>query len=236
MFKHVSGVVAGFVLAWGSIGTAHAIVINPGFETGNLSGWDFIGDVSIVDSTFGSGPSEGAFQALLSTGGDSADIDNLEAFLGLAPGTLSTFSSEDVIQGSAIQQTVTVAPGETLSFDFNFFTDEIDAGDFINDFAFAIVNSTFDVLADTFSPLAPSPTIFFDETGFQTFLEGPFILGDTFTVAFGVVDVDDDIVTSALLVDASATAIPEPGTLSLLGLTLIGLGAVVRRRSRKFSS
>ena len=69
-----------------------------------------------------------------------------------------------------------------------------------------------------------------NETDFQTFLNGPFILGDTFTVAFGVVDVLDSVVDTALLVDASATAVPEPAPLSLLGVALIGIGAIVRRR------
>lgn len=229
MRKSLLGAIAGLVMA-GASGSAQAVVINQGFETGDFTAWDSIGAASVVDGSFGSGPSSGTFQALLSTGDGAVSVAALEAFLGLAAGTLSTVSGEDVTSGSAIQQTVTVAPGETLSFDFNFLTDEIDAGDGINDFSFAIVNSTFDIIADTFSPLVPSPTIFFDETGFQTFLNGPFVFGDTFTLAFGVVDVDDDVVDSALLVDASATAVPEPATLSLLGIALIGIGAVARRR------
>ncbi len=234
MFKRFSGAIAGLVAAMGSIGAAHAVVINPGFETGDLTGWASIGDVSIVDSTFGSGPSEGTFQALLTTGAGAVGVADLEGFLGVESGALSTFSGETVTQGSAIKQTVTVTPGETLSFDFNFLTDEIDAPGVFNDLGFAIVNSTFDVLADTFSPLIPSTTIFDDETDFQNFLNGPFILGDTFTVAFGVVDVGDTVFDSALLVDSSAsTAVPEPATLSFLGIALIGAGFAARRRSRK---
>ncbi len=232
MRKSFLGAIAGLAMA-GAGGSAQAVVINQGFETGDFTGWDTIGATSVVDASFGSGPTNGTFQALLSTSTDdgAVGVASLEAFLGLAAGTLAAVSGEDVIEGSAIKQTVTVAPGETLSFDFNFLTDEVDADDGINDFSFAIVNSGFNLLADTFSPLVPSPTIFFDETSFQTFLEGPFVFGDTFTLAFGVVDVDDDIVDSALLIDASAaTAVPEPATLSLLGIALVGMGVMARRR------
>ncbi|MEM8948991.1 MAG: PEP-CTERM sorting domain-containing protein [Pseudomonadota bacterium] len=229
MRKCFLGAIAGLAMA-GAGGSAQAVVINQGFETGDFTGWTTIGAASVVDASFGSGPAEGTFQALLSTGDGAVDVATLEAFLGVTAGTLAALSGEDVLEGSAIQQTVTVAAGETLSFDFNFLTDEIPAFDDVNDFSFAIVNSGFNILADTLDPLIPSPTIFVDETSFQTFLEGPFVFGDTFTLAFGVVDVDDTVVDSALLVDASATAVPEPATLGLLGIALVGMGVMARRR------
>ena len=42
-------------------------IINPGFESGNFSGWSTLGNTSIVGSSFGSGPTQGTYQALLST-------------------------------------------------------------------------------------------------------------------------------------------------------------------------
>jgi len=229
MRKGLLGVVTGLFMT-GLVGTAQAVVINQGFETGDFTGWDTIGDVSVVDGSFGSGPPNGTFQALLSTGDDAVDVDELEAFLDVAPGTLTALGGEFVTSGSAIKQTVTVDPGETLAFDFNFLTDEIPALGEVNDFGFAIVNSGFNLLADTFSTLVPSSTVFVDETAFQAFLEGPFVFGDTFTLAFGVVDVDDTVANSGLLVDASATAVPEPAALGLVGLALIGMGAMTRQR------
>ena len=45
---------------------AHAVLFNGNFEVG-LTGWSIIGDVSIVDSSFGVDPPQGHLQVLLTT-------------------------------------------------------------------------------------------------------------------------------------------------------------------------
>jgi hypothetical protein len=45
----------------------HADLINGGFETLNFTGWSTIGDVSLVDSSFGVDPPQGHLQVLLTT-------------------------------------------------------------------------------------------------------------------------------------------------------------------------
>ncbi|WP_424102805.1 hypothetical protein [Moorena producens] len=42
-------------------------IVNGSFETGDFTEWSTIGDTSIETAAFGSGPTDGDFQALLST-------------------------------------------------------------------------------------------------------------------------------------------------------------------------
>jgi hypothetical protein len=65
-------------------------------------------------------PTDGTSEALLTTPG-TANVSSLETFLGLTPGSLV---SRNVTGGSAISQTFTLATAGTLSFDWNFLTNE----------------------------------------------------------------------------------------------------------------
>ncbi|WP_233501841.1 PEP-CTERM sorting domain-containing protein [Acaryochloris thomasi] len=130
-----------------------------------------------------------------------SDTD-IESFLGLTSGTIDGLGNGDATEGSAIKQTFSGTTGQTLTFDWNFLTNESTPSSF-NDFAFISLfpdgNST---LADTNSrfPLLGNNVSFNSETGFNAF---SFILpadGD-YTLGLGVVDVGDTVVDSALLVD-----------------------------------
>ena len=191
---------------------------NGGFEA-DFSGWETIGLTSIETSDFGSDPTEGNNQALISNDLDSVTDTELETFLNLDPGTLDGLGNGDATEGSAIAQTVTVSAGDQLSFDWNYLTNE-GSGSSFNDFAFVSIESeNSQLLADTFSVLDLSDTgIFFEETGYGSF-EYTFENAGTYTIGVGVVDVGDTAFSTGLLVDnfsfSGGSTIPGTYTVQL---------------------
>jgi hypothetical protein len=214
--------------------------INGSFETGNFTGWSTFGQTSVLtNAAFGITPTDGHFQALLTTGGNAGSTAGLESFLGLSAGAISTLVGQTAFQGSGIKQTFSAKPGEKISFNWNFLTNECPSfcgstgnpPNFFNDTSFAIVSVLYSELGDTHATFFPAPgTGFNGQTGYQTFTSGPLI-GGPVTLAFGVVDVGDFAVDSALVVDAAV--VPEPATLLLVGTTIAGLGMARLRRWRQ---
>jgi hypothetical protein len=235
--------VAGLAMSAGPV-TA-GIVTNGGFEEGDFTGWETIGITSIQTDTFGTGPAGGTYQALMQTAGDgfgTASVASLELFLGISAGSLASISTGDPISGSAIFQEIQGQAGDILSFSWNFLSSEEGRN---NDFAFWALadqqsaDQKVELLADTtsFDPDAfGSPTFFTEETGFYT---TSYVLtsSGTFTLGFGVMDVNDVSVASGLLIDnvsvsRDSSAIPEPSSLvvfALAGLVIAG-GRLRRRR------
>lgn len=203
MFKR--SLIAVLVFA-GWAGTAHATPLNAGFE-GGLTDWSSTGEAMAVPGFGTISPFDGSYMGLISTGGDAVG------------GTTSSLSQSF---------TALTVP---FTFYVNFLTDEATS---------SMYNDTLEVTAivggaattlltlDTYS-------IFigweggFEYTGFQEVI---LPVGTTM-VTFTVFDALDAIVDSMALIDASNSVaqIPEPGTFSLVGLGLIGLGHI-RRRSR----
>ncbi|MDJ0774078.1 MAG: pre-peptidase C-terminal domain-containing protein [Mastigocoleus sp. MO_167.B18] len=182
------------------------LVDNGGFETGTFTNWQTIGDTSIETSNFGVIPSSGAFQALLTNGasdsGGSVIDSDLEQFLGLSSGALDNLANADVTEGSAIKQTFSAQAGDVLTFDWNFLTNETTPDNFFNDFAFFSITPFTTQLADTTYPLFAETFAgdFNEETGYQN-VSIAISQPGTYTLSFGVVDVGDNIVDSALLID-----------------------------------
>lgn len=227
-------------------GSAPADFINPGFETGNLSGWAAAGDALVVTSSIGVAPRAGTYQALLTTASRNGDLNNfsgtdavtattLESFLGLASGTLGSG-----FEGSALKQVVIVNAGDVLTFNYKFLKTEGAAADF----AFVTLNG-YGPLADTTTgPFSPSAVVldpvFGDptqETGWRTYSH-TFAAGGAYTLGIGVADANDEFNPSALLLDngqlgpTAVNAVPAPGGLLLLalgGITCL-LGQYRRRR------
>ncbi len=186
-------------------------IINGSFESSDFTGWTTIGSTSIETSAFGSGPTEGTSQALLSTGGATFSDGIIETFLGLEAGSLDNFGNEDVTQGSAIRQTFMANAGDILTLNWNFLTNERAQVFPFNDFSFVSISSLSELADTTFSSSVTSlMTQFFEETGFQTFSFTIPTTG-TYTLGFGVADVGDNSIDSGLLVDnVTLTSVSDP--------------------------
>ncbi len=219
---------------------SQAAIINGGFETGNFNGWDTTGNTSTQTSAYGSGPTEGTYDALLSSTDGAARPSDLESFLGLASGSLNSVNGQ-IAQGSAIQQTFTANAGQRLTFDWNFLTNEATPSDNFNSFSFVTIGS-LSKLADTSSTFFPSPASlflsFYKETGFQSFSYTIPTTG-TYTLGIGVANVGDPYNGSGVLVDnvalstPSPTSVPEPtSALDLLALSAMGIGLVFKRQQQ----
>jgi hypothetical protein len=217
---------------------AQAAILNGGFETGNFTGWFTFGDAgtpSIQTAAFGSGPSEGNYQALLETPPDDNYVALIQ-FLGITSAQLDALGYGEAFGGSAIKQTFTANAGDTLSFNWNFLTNE-SLPSSSNDFAFVVTLGSPTGLADTNAAFIPSNTIFSNETGFQTFSR-ILSIGGNYTLGIGIVNVADGEIGSGLLIDNVALtsgptpAIPTPALLP----SLIGMGIATLRKKRKAST
>jgi hypothetical protein len=185
--------------------TLSPIPLNGGFEAGDFTGWTTIGSTAIKTASFGTGPTEGTFDALI-TNDSGPDHTTVESFLGLDANALTSLVS-NVTNGSVIQQTINVSAGSTLTFDWNFLTNEAVSATLYRDFSFLSITpvgagGTLVKLADTTSPLvdAPSATGFFYMSGFSTFTF-TFTLDGTYILGVGAMNAGDQNINSALLVD-----------------------------------
>ncbi len=131
----------------------------------------------------------------------SVPESQLETFLGLQQGDLDGLNNGPVMNGSAISQMITVSAGSTLSFDYNFLTNEpiVPPLYAVNPFAFVTTPDLQD-FADNFSPLMNSSTSFAQETGYNTFT-ATFMTAGTYLLGIGVVNVTDNMYSSGLLLD-----------------------------------
>ena len=152
----------------------------------DLSTFDAIGDVTNNNTVLQSGTSP------------TVDVDALESFLGVTPGSLDP----DTTYGSAIKQTFSFNAGDQFSFSWSFNTSDSDQ-------AFVSIGNAIQVLSTGSS---------YNYT---------FTTAGNYQVAMGVVDLFDSTGPSTLtLSNAQIQAVPwETDALPVVGTTLLfGIG------------
>jgi hypothetical protein len=224
-------------------GLARATVVE-GFEAG-LSEPNS-GDVGIKGTFFTIAPTEGTHQLLLTTinntsdspqtnqsGTDAKSVTTIAPFLGETTGSIhdgTAFGQE----GSAFTISLgTLTAGSTVTFDYDFLTNEDPSGAHHNDFAFWELNSgAIHIFADTASSLHPTTGAgnpFVLETGYQTVTITITTTG-TYTLGLGVMDATTTGTSSGVLIDnIQVTAVPEPTT---IGFSVAGAALLVALRKR----
>ena len=100
-------------------------ITGPDTTLSQFVNWESIGDVSIETSQFGFGPGAAPSQVLLDLGSSAVSRAELETFLGLPAGTLNGLGSGTADEGSAIATTFSAQTGDTVSFDWNFVTNNV---------------------------------------------------------------------------------------------------------------
>lgn len=227
-------------------------VVLDSFEDGDFVGWNTIGGVSIVDSTFGVTPTDGSNQIFLTSGAGAVGVGGTEnPPIGLPANTVQNIfntipsTGSGPTEGSAIQLTFSADAGDTLEFDWDFLTNERQPTPGTNpnpnpanwtDFAWYHLDlggssdegwlSHADRPASEFQSSGSS---FFDETGYQTF---SFIFASTgtYTLTVGVHDVEDTLIDSGAVFDFfRLIKAPEPDSFVLLCAGLLGLALQSRR-------
>ena len=172
-------------------------VLAEGFESG-LPDWAVLGIASAVAGA----ATEGAAFARVDTAGATSGQSALESHLGLNQGALDAVTndgngqtSDNITEGSAIVQTVTVVPGSTITFDWRFET-----RDYLpfNDVVAVVLGDTIYELFDV--EASGNLNGGFTLTEWATFTIPVAVSGEV-ELGFLAVNVGDGAVDTALLID-----------------------------------
>jgi hypothetical protein len=248
-------------LVMGLAASAHAAPLSNGDFSAGLVGWTTAGDAAVAQGTlFGELDIGNTPRLLLGTASSIHQDDDpatagrynlsgqaplegglgLESSLNLAGGALDDAGNGNfVMEGSSASQTFSVQAGDTLSFDWQFFTREGAGGLNLGDSAWLVLTTAsgtqLSKLGDTasLSLLEVGQGWRASSLGTQSIT---FAQAGTVSLAWAIGDVNDYIGTSVLSIgNVSITAVPEPGAVALLlaGLSITGVAA---RRSARLTS
>lgn len=213
---------------------ASAALINGGFESGTLSPWSSLGTASVsTGASYGVGSvaaTEGTHAARLVTEGASAAT--IAAQMGVAESTLEASNSGvNATDGSLIWQSTFASAGDTFTFKWNFVEQDYTPYD---DWAFYGISLNGGPANVTkFASLATvGPGSGTTINGWTTLTVNITQTGN-YTFYFGIVNALDTALDSDLWIDGisgtGSLAVPEPGSLALLGVAALA-GAATRRR------
>lgn len=186
-------------------------LVNQGFETGDLTGWSTVGEVSAVGETsvttnngtnYALSPNDTTMAFLDSFG---ATVSEIESFLGLSSGSLSDTANSTLTNGSAISQSFQASAGDTIDMSWNYV-----ARDYIpfTDPSFSVLiapdgSAIVDVLSSTTGPgLATGSD---GISGVFSFAELLTQTGE-YTLGFAVTNSSDTVLNAALFLDDEAGA------------------------------
>jgi hypothetical protein len=223
-------------------GAADAQIVDGNFSNG-LNGWTTGGDAAAVDGNHlsltnaysdGSDDADGVDRNL--SGIDplvSGQPGGLEDAVGLAQGALDPDPALGITatEGSVATQTFLAAAGSRLSFRWDLGTMDLSRDPTLADLAFVVIDGKLIMLGTALdASTAISGGAYAAQTGWADW-STTFADGGSHTISFGVADVGDYAVSSALdITDVNLSAVPETSTLALMGAGLAWLALQRRRR------
>lgn len=212
-------------LALGSLLAAFSSygLTNGNFETGDITGWTGLGLSGALPNALTVVPTEGSYMGVMdNTGNGPVGAPVIAGALGVPGASLIGLSTGTPTNGSCIYQDITVSAGDTLTFDWNFLTDELNEDPQYNDFAiFSIATDPY-LLRDKNTPpyiFFPPMSAFDGQTGWAT-QSHVFSIAGTYRLGFAVFNVEDTGHDSWLLVDN--VIVPEPACLLIWPVLLLG--------------